>query len=202
MPYRRVGIEVRWRAVASGVMVVFGLVGLIGNAISILLLSRISGGNLNTRAALLEVINDALGALAVLIAAGVIAFTGWTRADAVASLLIGVTILPRTWKLLRETVDVLMEATPKDVDLAAVRAHILEEPHVRQVHDLHASSVASDLPVLTAHVVVDDTCCHDGHLPTLLDQLQECLAGHFDVEHSTFQFEPATHAAHEHAAHI
>jgi cobalt-zinc-cadmium efflux system protein len=131
-----------------------------------------------------------------------IAFTGWTRADAVASLLIGVTILPRTWKLLRETVDVLMEATPKDVDLAAVRAHILEEPHVRQVHDLHASSVASDLPVLTAHVVVDDTCCHDGHLPTLLDQLQECLAGHFDVEHSTFQFEPATHAAHEHAVHI
>jgi cobalt-zinc-cadmium efflux system protein len=188
--------------VASRVMVVFGLVGLIGNAISILLLSRISGGNLNTRAALLEVINDALGALAVLIAAGVIAFTGWTRADAVASLLIGVTILPRTWKLLRETVDVLMEATPKDVDLAAVRAHILQVPHVREVHDLHASSVASDLPVLTAHVVVDDTCFHDGHLPTLLDQLQECLAGHFDVEHSTFQFEPATHAAHEHAVHI
>jgi cobalt-zinc-cadmium efflux system protein len=120
----------------------------------------------------------------------------------VASLLIGVTILPRTWKLLRETVDVLMEATPKDVDLAAVRAHILQVPHVREVHDLHASSVASDLPVLTAHVVVDDTCFHDGHLPTLLDQLQECLAGHFDVEHSTFQFEPATHAAHEHAVHI
>jgi cobalt-zinc-cadmium efflux system protein len=188
-------------AVASGVMVVFGLVGLVGNAVSILLLSRISAGNLNTRAALLEVVNDALGALAVLIAAGVIAWTGWTRADAVASLLIGAMILPRTWKLLRETVDVLMEATPKDVDLAAVRAHILAVPHVREVHDLHASSVASDLPVLTAHVVVDDACFHDGHLPSLLDQLQECLAGHFDVEHSTFQFEPATHVAHEHVAH-
>ena len=187
--------------VASGVMVVFGLVGLLGNAVSILLLMRVQAGNLNTRAALLEVINDALGALAVLVAAAVIAYTGWARADAVASLLIGVMILPRTWKLLRETVDVLMEATPKGVDLAAVRAHILEVAHIRDLHDLHASSVASDLPVLTAHIVVDDSCFHDGHLPTLLDDLQRCLAGHFDVEHSTFQFEPASHADHEHAAH-
>jgi cobalt-zinc-cadmium efflux system protein len=187
--------------VAAGIMVIFGLVGLVGNAVSILLLMRIQAGNLNTRAALLEVVNDALGAAAVLIAAAVIAVTGWARADAVASLLIGVMILPRTWKLLRETVDVLMEATPKGVDLAAVRAHILGVGHVHEVHDLHASSVASDLPVLTAHIVVDDSCFHDGHLPTLLDELQRCLAGHFDVEHSTFQFEPASHAAHEHAAH-
>jgi cobalt-zinc-cadmium efflux system protein len=182
-------------------MLAFGVVGLLGNTVSILLLMRIQAGNLNTRAALLEVINDALGAGAVLIAAVVIAFTGWSRADAVASLLIGLMILPRTWKLLRETVDVLMEATPKGVDLTAVRTHILEVGHVHEIHDLHASSVASDLPVLTAHIVVDDSCFHDGHLPTLLDELQQCLAGHFDVEHSTFQFEPLGHAAHEHATH-
>jgi cobalt-zinc-cadmium efflux system protein len=182
-------------------MVAFGAVGLAGNALSILLLSRIEAGNLNTRAALLEVVNDALGSVAVLVAAVAIWWTGWTRADAVASLVIGLMILPRTWKLLRETVDVLMEATPKGVDLAAVRAHILDVPHVREVHDLHATSVASDLPVLTAHVVVDDSCFHDGHLPALLDQLQACLAGHFDVEHSTFQFEPARHGDHEHSAH-
>jgi cobalt-zinc-cadmium efflux system protein len=187
--------------VASGVMVVFGIVGLFGNAVSILLLSRISGGNLNTRAALLEVVNDALGSAAVLVAAGIIAWTGWARADALASILIGLMILPRTWKLLRETVDVLLESTPKAVDLAAVRAHLLDVGHVHGIHDLHASSVASDLPVLSAHIVVDDACFHDGHLPTLLDELQQCLAGHFDVEHSTFQFEPASHAAHEHAAH-
>ncbi len=187
--------------VAAGVMLIFGVVGLAGNAASILLLSRISGANLNTRAALLEVVNDALGSAAVLVAAVVIAFTGWDRADAVASLLIGALILPRTWKLLRETVDVLMEATPKDVDLAGVRAHILGVPHVHAVHDLHASSVSSDLPVLTAHVVVDDSCFRDGHLPRLLDQLQQCLAGHFDVEHSTVQFEPAGHADHEQPAH-
>jgi cobalt-zinc-cadmium efflux system protein len=71
----------------------------------------------------------------------------------------------------------------------------------RAAHDLHASSVASDLPVLTAHVVVDDSCFRDGHLPRLLGQLQQCLAGHFDVEHSTVQFEPTSHAAHEHPAH-
>jgi cobalt-zinc-cadmium efflux system protein len=187
--------------VASGAMLVFGVVGLTGNGVSILLLARTAGGNLNTRAALLEVVNDALGAVAVLIAAVAIAVTGWRRADALASLAIGVMILPRTWRLLRETVDVLMEATPKSVDLASVRSHILQVAHVHGVHDVHASMVASDLPVLTAHVVVDDSCFHDGHLPVLLDQLQQCLAGHFDVEHSTFQFEPLGHAEHEHPTH-
>ena len=187
--------------VASTAMVIFGLVGLLGNAVSILLLARTQGANLNTRAAFLEVVNDALGSVAVLVAAVVIATTGWLRADAVASLLIGVLILPRTWKLLRETVDVLLEATPKGVELARVRAHLLEVAHVRDVHDLHASTVATDLPVLTAHVVVDDSCFNDGHVPQLLDELQECLTGHFDVGHSTFQFEPASHAAHEHPAH-
>jgi len=186
-------------AVSSGAMLVFGAVGLLGNGVSIVLLARISGGNLNTRAAQLEVVNDALGAVAVLIAAAVISWTGWTRADAVASLVIGGLILPRTWKLLRETVDVLMESTPKNVDLAQIRAHILDVAHVHAVHDLHATAVASDMPVLTAHIVVDDSCFLDGHLPQLLDELQQCLAGHFDVGHSTFQFEPAGHAAHEHA---
>jgi cobalt-zinc-cadmium efflux system protein len=151
--------------VAAGPMLVFGVVGLLGNAVSILLLTRISRSNLNTRAAMLEVINDALGSVAVLVAAAVIAFTGFARADAIASILIGVLILPRTWKLLRETVDVLMETTPKGVDLADVRAHLLEVSRVHAVHDLHASAVSSDLPVLTAHVVVDDSCFHDGLLP-------------------------------------
>jgi len=187
--------------VASDIMIIFGLVGLFGNALSMLILSRIKGGNLNTRAALLEVVNDALGALAVLVAAIVIATTGWLRADAVASLLIGLLILPRTWKLLRETVDVLLEATPRGVELAEVRTHLLEVAHVVGVHDLHASTVATDLPTLSAHIVVDDSCFHDGHVPQLLDQVQACLVGHFDVEHSTFQFEPSSHAAHEHSTH-
>ena len=188
-------------AVAPGVMVVFGVIALAGNLVSVLVLSRLRGGNLSTRAALLEVASDALGAAAVLAAAAVIALTGWTRADPVASLLIGMLIVPRTIKLLREAVRVLMEATPRDVDLTEVRAHLLAVEHVQGVHDLHATAVASTLPVLTAHVVVDDSCFEDRHLPELLDQLQQCLAGHFDVEHSTIQFEPASHADHEHATH-
>jgi cobalt-zinc-cadmium efflux system protein len=187
--------------VATTAMVVFGAIGLAGNLTAIAVLMRAAGTNLNTRAARLEVFNDALGSVAVLVAAGVIAWTGWQRADAVVSLLIGTLILPRTWKLLRETVDVLMESTPKGVDLGDVRTHILEVPHVREVHDMHATKVALDLPVLTAHVVVDEVCFHDGHVPRLLDELQDCLAGHFDVKHSTFQFELAGHAAHEHSGH-
>lgn len=187
--------------VAATAMLVFGLVGLAGNAFGIGLLARSRGSNLNMRAAFLEVVNDALGSAAVLAAALVIAVTGWLRADAVASILIGALILPRTWRLLRETVDVLLEATPKNLDLGEVRDHLLAVEHVHGVHDLHASQVATDLPVLTAHVVVDDSCFLDAHLPALLDQLQHCLAGHFDVEHSTFQFERAGHSDHEHPTH-
>ncbi len=187
--------------VVSGAMVVFGLVGLAGNAVGICLLVGTRGENLNMRAAFLEVLNDALGSAAVLVAALVIATTGWHRADAVASLLIGALILPRTWRLLREAVDVLLEATPKNLDLDLVRAHILAVAHVHDVHDLHASALATDLPVLTAHVVVDDSCFLDAHLPELLDQLQRCLAMDFDVAHSTFQFERTGHADHENAAH-
>jgi cobalt-zinc-cadmium efflux system protein len=188
-------------AVTPGVMVVFGAVAVAGNAVSMGLLARLRDGNLTTRAALLEVASDTLGAVAVLAAAAIIALTGWTRADPVASLLIGLLIVPRTVRLLRDAVRVLMEATPRDVDLAQVRAHLLAVEHVHGVHDLHATAVASTLPVLTAHVVVDDSCFADRHLPGLLDQLQQCLAGHFDVEHSTFQFEPAGHKGHEHATH-
>jgi cobalt-zinc-cadmium efflux system protein len=187
--------------VASTGMIVFGAVGLAANATSILILVRGQGENMNTRAAFLEVVNDALGSVAVLVAAAVIWLTGWNRADAVASVLIGVLILPRTWSLLRQAVTVLLEATPMSVDLNEVRTHVLAVPHVRGVHDLHASMVATGLPVLSAHVVVEDACFLDGHLAVMLDELQGCLAGHFDVEHSTIQFEAATHADHEHPTH-
>ena len=187
--------------VASGTMLIFGVVGLVGNMVGIAVLAGSRSENLNMRAAFLEVVNDALGSLAVLVAAVVIAVTGWSRADALASLLIGVLIIPRTLKLLRESVNVLLESTPKGLELSAVRTHLLGVDHVREVHDLHASQVATGLPVLTAHVVVDDLCFHDGHLPSMLDELQLCLAGHFDVEHSTLQFEAGSHADHELSVH-
>jgi cobalt-zinc-cadmium efflux system protein len=187
--------------VTTGLMLVFGVVGLVGNVIAIAVLASGRGANLNMRAAFLEVVNDALGSVAVLIAAVVIAATGWLRADPIASLVIGVLIIPRTIKLLRESVDVLLESTPKGLDLAAVRERLLLVSHVRDVHDLHASQVATGLPVMSAHLVVDDSCFHDGHITRMLDEVQHCINADFSVEHSTIQFEAHSHADHEHETH-
>jgi cobalt-zinc-cadmium efflux system protein len=187
--------------VASGAMVVFGVVGLVGNSIGIAVLVGVRSESLNMRAAFLEVVSDAAGSLAVLIAAILIAVAGLLRADALVSLFIGALIIPRTLKVLRESIDVLLESTPRGLELGEVREHLLKVAGVQAVHDLHASQVATGLPVLTAHVVVDDSCFRDGHLPRLLDELQRCLAGHFDISHSTFQFEAGGHAAHEPSAH-
>lgn len=189
--------------IASQEMVIFGVIGLVGNIISLLVLLGGRGNNFNMRAAFLEVLNDALGSVAVIVAAIIIATTGWMQADAIVAMLIGVLILPRTVKLLLETVSVLLESTPKGLDLEKVREHILGLDHVRGVHDLHASQIATGLPILSAHVVVDEECFHDGHAPEMLDALQRCVAGHFAVaiDHSTFQLEPVGHRDHEVGAH-
>jgi cobalt-zinc-cadmium efflux system protein len=189
--------------VASGLMVVFGLVGLVANAVGILILIGNRNANMNMRAAFLEVLNDTLGSVAVIVAAVTIALTGWEQADALASILIALLILPRAFRLLREAVDILLEKTPADLDLDEVRRHILDLPHVQEVHDLHASQIATGLPVLSAHVIVDDECFTDGHAARLLTDLQDCVATHFPVsiEHSTFQIEPAGHRTTEHTLH-
>jgi len=185
-------------SVESGLVIVFGVVALGANAVSLLLLRRGQAESLNLRGAFLEVASDALGALAVIVTGIVIATTGFTRADPIASLAVGVLILPRTWRLLRETVDVLLEASPQGMDLTEVRSHMTGLPGVRDVHELHAWTITSGLPVLSAHVVVDPGVLENG---VMLDRLQDCLRGHFDVEHSTFQLEPAGHADHERPMH-
>jgi cobalt-zinc-cadmium efflux system protein len=192
--------------VGGSTMLWFGIIGLAGNAIGLLVLASDRHHNFNMRAAFLEVLNDALGSVAVIAAAIIIALTGWTRADAIVSLLIGaliIPLIPRTLKLLRDTTDVLMENVPRGLDLGKVRDHILALPHVIDVHDLHASLVASGTPVLSAHVTVKDKCMRDGHSATILADLQRCVAEHFDVsvEHSTFQIEPAAHRDQESLPH-
>ena len=139
--------------------------------------------------------------MAVIIAAVVIAATGWTPADTVASLLIGCLVLPRAWHLLREALDVLLEAAPRGVDLEEVRAHMLRVDGVIGVHDLHAWTITSGLPVLSVHVVVSDEALADGHGGRVLDALCACLGDHFDVEHCTFQLEAEAHAGHESPVH-
>ena len=127
------------------------------------------------------------GSAAVVAAAVVITATGWVQADAVASIAIGLLILPRTWRLLREAVDVLLEATPKGIKLEDVRAHILQADGVGDVHDLHAWTITSGMNVVSAHVTLEP----GADPPSVLDELCRCLSGDFDIEHSTFQLETA-----------
>lgn len=187
--------------VEGGLMLGFALVGLVANLVGLLVLRGGARESLNVRGAYLEVLGDLLGSVAVIVAAVVIAVTGWVRADVVASVAVSLMILPRTWTLLREAVDVLLQATPKDVDLVQVRAHIESLPGVIGAHDLHAWTLTSGLPVLSVHVVVDDATLADGGGGRILDALADCLGHHFDIEHCTFQLEPATHAAHESRLH-
>lgn len=181
----------------GGLTVLFALVGLAANAVSLSLLVRGQKDSLNVRGAYLEVMADALGSVTVLVAAGVIMATGWQAADPIASLVIAVMIVPRTVKLLRETLDVLLESAPKDVDMTEVRAHLLALPGVEDVHDLHAWTITSGMPVLSAHVVVEGSVLDGGGQEKMLHDLRECLVGHFDVEHCTFQLEPSGYAVHE-----
>ncbi|MER6995509.1 cation diffusion facilitator family transporter [Streptomyces sp. NPDC000410] len=181
----------------GGLAIAFALVGLVANMVSLSLLMRGQQESLNVRGAYLEVLADALGSVTVLVAGVVILTTGWQAADPIASLVIGLMIVPRTVKLLRETLNVLLEAAPKGVDMGEVREHILALPGVEDVHDLHAWTITSGMPVLSAHVVVaQDVLDAIGH-EKLLHELQGCLGTHFDVEHCTFQLEPSGHAAHE-----
>lgn len=175
--------------VESSLVIVIALVALAANLVSLSLLSPGRKESLTIRGAHLEVVGDLLGAAAVLVAGLVIAVTGFAAADAMASILIGVLILPRTWSLLRESLNVLLEASPRGMDLSEVRRHILEAPGVMAVHDLHAWTITSGMNVVSAHVVVAD----DANPGAILDHLGMCLSADFDIDHSTFQLETAEH---------
>jgi cobalt-zinc-cadmium efflux system protein len=181
----------------GGLTVVFALVGLAANMVSLTLLMRGQKESLNVRGAYLEVLADALGSVTVLVSAAVILATGWQYADPIASLAIGLMIVPRTVRLLRETLNVLLESAPKGVDMGEVRSHILALPGVEDVHDLHAWTITSGMPVLSAHVVVSQDLLDSVGHEKMLHALQGCLGEHFDVEHCTFQLEPVGHAEHE-----
>jgi cobalt-zinc-cadmium efflux system protein len=175
------------------IVAVVAALALLTNLVSLRLLSSGRRESLTLRGAYLEVTGDLLGAGAVLVAGLVIIATGWRQADAVASILVALLLGPRTLWLLRDSLDVLLEATPKEVDLSQVERHILEAPGVIAVHDLHAWTITSGMNVVSAHVVLAD----DGRPGDVLDHLGLCLADDFDINHSTFQLETAEHVAWE-----
>ena len=187
--------------IASGVMLAVGAAGLAVNLVGVALLRSARQESLAVRGAYLEVLGDALGSVAVLAAAGVIAATAWTPADTLASFAVAALVLPRAWRLLGEALDVLLEAAPRGVDLDQVRRHMKRVPGVLDVHDLHAWTITSGMPVLSAHVVVSDDALGAGHGGRVLDALCACLGDHFDVEHCTFQLEGERHADHEAPVH-
>jgi cobalt-zinc-cadmium efflux system protein len=183
--------------VDAGPMVLFALVGLVANAVSLFVLKRSDTGSLNVRGALNEVVADLLGSILAVVAGLVILLWGFERADPIASLVIAVLILPRSLVLLRDASEVLLEVAPAGLDLGDVRRHLLEMPGVVDVHDLHAWTITSGMPSLSAHVTVTQDALDEHGVGGILDRLTDCTAEHFDVRHSTFQVEPETHREHE-----
>lgn len=177
--------------VVGGLMLVVAIVGLVANAISMWLLSRAQRTSINVRGAYLEVMGDLIGSAMVIIAAIVIVTTGWMPADALASIMIALLIIPRAIALLREVFSVLSESAPAGTAVSDIRQHLLDYDGVVGVHDVHVWQLTRGAPVFSAHVSVEPALLADGRSAKLLSDLQSCLAHHFDVEHSTFQIEPA-----------
>lgn len=190
--------------VLAAPMLVVAVIGLIANVVGILLLRPTASGSINMRGAYLEVLGDALGSVAVIIAAVVILTTGFAQADAIASLVIAAMIVPRAVGLLRDVVRVFSESVPADTDVQEIRKHLEETRGVVAVHDVHVWAITSGSHVFSAHIVVEPELLAAGQAGRLLSELSGCLSHHFDVEHSTFQLEPADHAAdaeHGHHSH-
>lgn len=183
--------------VEAAQMLVFAAAGLGANLLSLALLAARGEQSLNMRAAFLEVLGDAVGSVAAIAAGVVVWTTGFHRADSIASLVIAVLILPRAWSLLRDCVGVLLEAAPPGVDMEVVRRHLAGADGVTDVHDLHAWSITSGMPALSAHVTVTDEALASRGVGRILDELGECVHSHFGIDHATFQVEPERHRDHE-----
>lgn len=188
-------------AVEGGPVLVVASIGIAVNIAAAWVLAKANRSSLNVEGAYQHILTDLYAFVGTVIAGVVILTTGYARADSIASLFVVALMLRAAAGLLRDSGRVLLEAAPEGIDLEEIRAHLLETEHVHDVHDLHVWTLTSTLPTLSAHIVIDDTCFTDGHAPQMLDQLQLCLIGHFDVEHSTFQLEPAGHSGHEAGAH-
>lgn len=163
--------------------------GLAVNLVGVRLLHRSARHNLNIRGAFLEVLADLLGSLGALVAAAVIALTGWYPADPLASVVIGLFVVPRAWQLLRSALDVLLESTPAHIDLARLEAAMRAVPGVTSVHDLHVWTITSGFVAMSAHVEASGRRSHD-----VLHDLLAVLRRDFHIEHATLQVEQPGHA--------
>lgn len=180
--YRRIGQPPNIHSVG---MLIVACIGLITNLTSLLLLHSSKDKSLNLKGAYLEVLSDMVGSLGVIMAAILIKLTGWAWVDSVVAILIALWILPRAWILLKESINVLLEGTPKGIDLRSVEKMMLDVEGVESVHELHIWSISSDKICLTAHVVLNEKFDCDYILPLLREQ----LAAKFKIYHTTLQHE-------------
>jgi cobalt-zinc-cadmium efflux system protein len=179
-------------------MLVFAAIGLVANLVSVAALTRRRNSSLNMRGAYLEVLSDTFGSVAAIVAGILVLTTDFLRADSIASLVIAALVLPRAWSLLREAGAVLLEAAPPGLDVDEVRRHLGEVDGVVDVHDLHAWTITSGMPALSAHVTVTDDALAVRGVGRILDDLAHCVDDCFAIEHATFQVEPQSHREHEH----
>ncbi len=174
--------------VESRLMLAVAAVGLLVNVVAAVLLHRSAGHNLNLRGAYLHVLGDLLGSVGAIVAALVILTTGWVVADPLISIVIGLLILVSSWKLVRESVDVLLEAVPRHIDLAEVHRAIEEIPGVEEVHDLHVWTVTSGFLAMSGHAVVRDPAQYQ----RVLNEIHDRMHDRFGIRHVTVQLEPRT----------
>ena len=174
--------------VASLPMLAVAVVGLGVNLVGIWVLRRGSQESLNVQGAFLEVVSDALGSVGVILASLIMLTTGWYYADPLFSVLIGLFILPRTWRLLTQAVNVLLEGVPAHIDVAAVKKAMLQVDGVAAVHDLHVWTITSGIDALSAHVVLADDVDPQA-APRVLEALAQRLREEFGIEHTTIQIE-------------
>lgn len=174
--------------VSSLPMLAVAVVGLVVNLIGIWLLRRAAKESLNMQGAFLEVVSDLLGSVGVIVAAGIMWATGWWYADPIFSVVIGLFILPRTWNLMMQAVNVLLEATPAHINLAEVEQAMLGVEGVAAVHDLHVWTITSGIEALSAHVVLAEGM-EPQAAATLVARLAAVLEDKFKIDHSTIQVE-------------
>ncbi|MGC1183965.1 MAG: cation diffusion facilitator family transporter [Candidatus Dormiibacterota bacterium] len=189
------------RPVHGLTLIVVAAVGVAVNLLAVRILARANRSSMSVRGVTAHVLTDLYAFMATVVAGLAILQFGFARADAIASLIVVGLMLRAAGLLLLASGRILLEGTPDSVDLDVVRRHLTGLPDVLGVHEVHAWTLTSNLPVVSAHVIVSDACLSDGSSGQVIDRLQACLAGHFDVEHSTFQLEPATHADHEQPQH-
>ncbi|MBN1903481.1 MAG: cation transporter [Deltaproteobacteria bacterium] len=185
--WQRIGVA---REIDGPVMMVIALLGLIANIASAVILAKGNEKNVNVRGAFLHMIADALGSVGAILAGIIIITTGWQPADTIASIVIGLLILWSSVGFIKQTINILLEATPENIDYLEVKRALEEMEHIAAVHDLHIWTITSGMPVLSAHIRLASCCTGTNHWQKCINDANRLLRERFGIKHTTLQVEP------------